>query len=103
MGRLALAVATGAIAGLVVGGNAGLAVVLAGLFAVGVATGVVAGCAVGTAGAGLAEAVDICNPLSKTNADIKIGFDIDLGVDGEAAFRAARVGDRLKAAPAETD
>ncbi len=103
MGRLALAVATGAIAGLVVAGNAGLTAALAGLFAVGVATGVVAGCAVGTAGAGLAEAADICSPLSKINADIEIGFEIDLGVDGEAAFRAARVGDRLKAAPAETD
>ena len=85
MGRLALAVATGAIAG--------LAAVLAGLFAVGVAAGMAAGCAVGTAGAGLAEAVDICSPLSKINADI----------DSDAAFRAARVGDRLKAAPAETD
>ncbi len=103
MGRVALAVVAGAVASLVVGGNAGLTAALAGLFAVGVAAGVAAGCAVGTAGAGLADAVDICNPLSKINADIEIGFDIDLGVEGDAAFRAARVGDRLKAAPAETD
>ncbi len=94
---MALAVVAGAVAGLAVAGNAGLTAALAGLFAVGVAagiaTGVVAGCTVGTAGAGLAEAVDICSPLSKINADI----------DSDAAFRAARVGDRLKAAPAETD
>ena len=81
MGRLLLVVATG----LVVAG-------LAALLAVGVAA---------TTGAGLAEAADICSPLSKINADIDFG--IDLGVDGEATFRAARVGDRLKAAPAETD
>lgn len=103
MGRVALAVAAGAAAGLDVGGNAGLTAALAGLFAVGVAAGVGAGCAVGTAGAGLAEAADICSPLSKINADIKIDFDINLGVNSDAAFRAARVGDRLKAAPAETD
>jgi len=89
-------------------GRVALAVVAAGLAVVGrfvVCVAVCAVCVAGTAGVGLAEAVDTCRPLSNINADTHTGLDIRLGVavDSGTAFRAVRIGDRLKAAPAEMD